>query len=285
MKKILLSLLIIIFSFPVLADEAKKESTFDRVVSSGVLRCGYGTWEPGVYKDLQTGEMKGLFVDIMNEIAKMSKIKVEWVSEVDWGQISESLRSKKIDAFCAGMANDAARAKQLAYTNPLSYWSFDVIVRADDERFSSDSLVRLSDLNKPEYSMAYSEGDVLETIKLTEFPDIKGIPLPPLGTPADNLMNVLTKKTDFVVFPRVMIQGYEKQNGTGKLRLLKMRTPLRVYGNVIAVDLHEQALVNFLNAGILEFINSSSYDRVFQPYNKEYPNAFLKPNLKYKLME
>jgi hypothetical protein len=98
-------------------------------------------------------------------------------------------------------------------------------------------------------------------------------------------MNVLTKKTDFVVFPRVMIQGYEKQNGTGKLRLLKIKTPLRIYGNVIAVDLHEQVLVNFLNAGIFEFINSSSYDRVFQPYNKEYPNAFLKPNLNYQLME
>jgi ABC-type amino acid transport substrate-binding protein len=285
LRKYLFFLSVIILSFPAWADEGKKESAFDSVINSGILRCGYGTWEPGVYKDLQTGKMKGLFVDMMSEVAKISKIKVQWVSEVDWGQIPQSLRSKKIDAFCAGMANDAVRSKQLSYTNPLSYWSFDVIVRADDSRFSPDQKIELSDLNKPKYSMAYSEGDVLETIKLTELPDVKGVPLPPLGTPADNLMNVLTKKTDFVVFPRVMIQGYEKQYGTGKLRLLKMKTPLRVYGNVIAVDISEHELVNFLNAGIFEFINSSSYDRVLAPYKKDYPGAFLKPKLNYNLAD
>jgi len=253
------------------------------VVKTQTLRCGYGTWSPGVYKDLKTGEMKGLFVEMLNEAAKMAKIKVEWVAEVNWGQISESLRTRKIDAFCSGMANNAARAKQLAYTIPISYWSFDVAVRADDTRFSSNLPLTPADLNKPEYSTAFSMGDKLETIKETELSQTKGVSLPPLGTPADNIMHVLTKKTDFVISPRVMIQEYEKQNGKGKLRLLEMKVPLRVYGNVIAVDIHEQELVSFLNASIGELINSSSYDRIMKPYNKAYPDAFLKPKLNYDM--
>lgn len=253
------------------------DSAYDRVVNTGVLRCGYGSWEPGVMKDPQTGKMKGLFVDMLEEAARIAKIKIEWTSEVDWGQIPEALQSGKVDAFCSGMAADAARAKRLAYTVPMSYWSFDVIVRADDDRFPKDRPLTLADLNKPDFSTAYTEGDVLETIKQTELPDVKGVPLPPLGTPADNIMNVLTKKTDFVVFPRVMIQNYEKTNGAGKLRLLEMETPLRVYGNVVAVDIHERELLSFLDAALTELIQSSAYDRIMAPYARDYPGAFLKP--------
>ncbi len=263
------------------ANKKTDESAYDRVMRTGTIRCGYGSWEPGVIKDPVTGEVKGLFVEILEEAARLSKVKIEWTSEVDWGQISTALQSQKIDAFCAGMAGDAARAKQLAYTVPMSYWSFDVIVRADDDRFPSERPLTLSDINKPEFSTAYTEGDVLETIKQTELPNVRGVVLPPLGTPADNLLNVITKKTDFVVFPKVMIQNYEKEHGSGKLRLLEMETPLRIYGNVLAVDIHEVELLSFINAGLIELINSSSYDRIMTAYEQLYPNAFLRSKANY----
>ena len=282
-RKFLFLLFLALSAAPALA--AEKESAYDRVMRTGTLRCGYGAWEPGVTKDPKTGQMKGLFVDMMNEVARLAKIRVEWTAEIDWGQISEALQAGKVDAFCAGMAGDAARAKQLAYSLPMSYWSFDVIVRADDARFPADRPLTLADINKPEFSTAYTEGDVLETIKETELPAVRGAPLPPLGTPADNLMNVITRKTDFVVFPRVMIENYEKANGKGKLRLLKMKTPLRVYGNVIAIDIHERELLGFIDAGIGELINSSSYDRIMAPYEKDYPGAFLRPKSNYDLPE
>jgi polar amino acid transport system substrate-binding protein len=283
MKHLALALHVTLIATPALA--AGKESAYDRVMRTGTLRCGYGAWEPGVTKDPKTGQMKGLFVEMMDEIARIAKIKIEWTAEVDWGQISEALQAGKVDAFCAGMAGDAARGKQLAYSIPMSYWSFDIIVRADDARFPADRPLTLADIDRPEFATAYSEGDVLETIKETELPAVKSVPLPPLGTPADNLMNVITKKTDFVVFPRVMFEGYEKANGSGKIRLLKMKTPLRVYGNVIAVDIHERELLGFIDAGLTELLNSSSYDRIMAPYEHDYPGAFLKPRLNYQLPE
>ena len=257
---------------------AERESAYERVMRTQTLRCGYGAWEPGVTRDPNSGQMKGLFVDMIEEMARMAKIKVEWAAEVDWGQISQALQSGKVDAFCSGMADDAARAKYLAYSTPMSYWAFEVITRADDKRFSIRGSASLSDLNKPEYSTAYTEGDVLETIKQTELPDVKGVPLPPLATPADNLLNVVTGKTDFVVMPRVIMQGYEKANGTGKLAVLPLSTPLRVYGNVIAVDIHERELIGFINAGLNELINSSSYHRILGKYATDYPDAFYPAN-------
>lgn len=261
-----------------------RETAYERVIKTGVLKCGYAAWEPGVTKDPLTGKMKGMFVEIIEEMARMSNIKVEWASEVDWGQIPEALRSGKVDAFCNGMAADGGRAKNLAYTIPMTYWSFGVVTRANDERFPSNRPVTVADLNREEFSTAYSEGDVLETIKFTELPLVKGVPLPLLGTPADNLMYVKTKKTDFVVFPKVIMQNYEKANGTKDFRFLKMKEPLRVYGNVIAVDIHERELKSFLDASLLELIQSSSYGRIVAPYEKEYPGAFMRPKNNYDLI-
>ncbi len=271
MRKLLLTLLVCSIPFPAFA-----ETAYERLVKTDTLRCGFGAWEPGVTRDPETGKMKGLFVELIEEMARMARIKVDWVAEVDWGQIPTSLRSNKIDAFCAGMAADAERAKYMAYTTPFSYWTFDVITRAGDERFPSDRPLTVKDLNKSEFSTAYTEGDVLETIKETELSKVKGVPLPPLGTPADNIMNVLTKKTDFVIFPRVMIQNYEKENGKDKLRLLELETPLRTYGNVLAIDIDEPELKSFLNAAITELVHSSAYDRIMSKYDKDYPGSFLR---------
>jgi len=264
------------------AAESSALSGYDRVIATQTLRCGYGTWQPGVYKDIETGEMKGLFVELINMVGKLNGLEVEWTAETDWGQIPESIRSGKIDAFCSGMANDAARGKFLAFTNPMSYWVFDVVVRADDTRFPAGDTLPLNSLNNSEYSMSYTEGDVLETIAKLEFPAVKGVPLPPLGTPADNLNNVVTRKTDFVIFPKVIYQSFDKQN-PGVLRYLQAKPPLRVYGNVIAVGIEDLRLQQVLNAGINELVSSGSYQQIMAKYDQDFPGAFLPVISNYRL--
>jgi ABC-type amino acid transport substrate-binding protein len=260
---------------PARADVPKNETSYERVLRTHTLRCGYGTWKPGIYKDTKTDKMAGLFVELTEALGKLSGFKVEWTAETDWGQIPEALRSGKIDAFCSGMANDAARGKFMAFTNPLSFWTFDIVVRADDNRFPASGAVKTADLNKPEYASAYSEGDVLETIVKNEFPAVKGVPLPLLGTPADNLMNVVTKKTDFVVFPKIIFLSYDETN-PGKLRYLKVDPPLRAFGNVIAVGIEDLRLQQLLNAAVNELVNSGGYAQIMDRYAAQYPGAFLR---------
>jgi polar amino acid transport system substrate-binding protein len=260
-----------------------RESAYERVIRTGTLRCGYGEWAPAVMKDPKTGKMSGFFVEMLDAMGRMAGFRVDWVGEVDWGQIDAALKSGKVDAFCAAMAGDAYRARYLAYSHPVSYWSFDVLVRADDTRFPADRELTVADIDKPEFGMAYTEGDVLEEIVKTELPHIRRVPLPPLGSPADNVMNLMARKTDLIVFPKVMMQEYEKNNGGGKIRLIKLKEPLRVYGNVIGVGIDELRLQQYLNAAVDEFVNSSSYDRIVAPYNAEFPGAFMKPLKPYVL--
>ena len=278
----LLAVFVTLVPLSVQAADKEKESVYERVIRTGTLRCGYGT-STMVHKNLETGAMEGIFVDMIEEMARLSKIKIEWTSEVDWGQINAALQSGKVDAFCSGMANDAMRGKYLGYSDPMFHMPFDVFVRADDTRFPQGDNLPLSILNNSEFAVAYTEGDVIETIAQTEMPDVRGVPLPPLGTPADNLMNLLAKKTDIVIQPLFTIQEYEKANGAGAVRRLDLATPLRVYGNVIAVDIREQPLINFLNSGVFELVHSGAYDRIMATYDAEYPGAYLPVAKSYEM--
>ncbi len=221
-------------------------------------------------------------MELTEAMARLSGLKIDWVGEVDWGQIPEAIQSNKIDAFCSGMANDAARAKRLLLTVPFSYWSFGVIVRSDDNRFPPGGTIPLLLLNNNKFRTAYTEGDVLETIVKTELPLVKGMPLPPLGTPADNLMHVITKKTDFVVFPRVMFQSFEKVN-PGKIRYLEVVPSLRTYGNVIALGREEIYLQQMLNSAISELVNGGTYDTIMKKYEIDYPGSFFRVAKPYEV--
>ena len=224
--------------------------------------------------------MTGLFVELTNAIGRLNGLKIEWVLKPIGARFrSHSFRKNR--CFLRRHGNDAARGKALAYTNPLSMWTFDVLVRADDQRFPGDA-VTIAQLNNPAYSTAYSEGDVLETIAKNEYPDVKYVALPPLGTPMDNIMNLLTRKTDFVVTAKVIFQGYEKKN-PGKLRYLKVDPPLRVYGNVIAVGIDDLKLQQLLNAGVNELVNSGKYHEIMDKYNRDYPGAFLPVESAYRV--
>ena len=82
-----------LLGFGSFAYAAEDETAFERVMRTQILRCGYGSWDPGVIRDPQTGQMTGLYVELIEEMARIAKIKVQWASEVDWGQISTGLQA------------------------------------------------------------------------------------------------------------------------------------------------------------------------------------------------
>ncbi|MCB1551812.1 MAG: ABC transporter substrate-binding protein, partial [Alphaproteobacteria bacterium] len=69
--------------------QAGTEKAYDRVVESGVIRCGYGISPPVMVKDPNTGVMSGLDVEIWNEIGKELGLKIEWAEEAGWGNFIE----------------------------------------------------------------------------------------------------------------------------------------------------------------------------------------------------
>ena len=73
------------------------ESTYDRVMRTGTLRCGYINYPPHFQIDPATGQKSGISYDIANEMGRLLNLKIEWVEEVGWATTVETIKSGRIE--------------------------------------------------------------------------------------------------------------------------------------------------------------------------------------------
>lgn len=255
---------------------AVHEPAFEQVRTSGIIRCGYNFWDPGLMKDEETGELTGFFVDVMKEIGRVTELKVEWAAQVDWGNIAQDLNTYKVDAMCAGPWEAGVRSKLMIQTSPVVYQTLDVLVRADDHRFDQDSR-RIDD---PAVTVGVFEHSPVITAALENFPHATIFPMPALATDADMMLNLATGKIDVGITNRGIAMAFIKKN-PGKIRLLS-QTPLRVNANTIAVQEGEQKLRNMLESALRELQSAGVIDRLVDKYEHDYPGTFLKPIKQYE---
>jgi len=105
MTKALVVLLILGFALeaimPLLTTRAPvRQTAFERVSKTKILRCGYFPYEPFVIKDPNTGKLSGVIVDYLNQVGAQHGLTVEWTGEVNIDQVVPALDSGKFDAFC-----------------------------------------------------------------------------------------------------------------------------------------------------------------------------------------
>lgn len=263
------------------ADKAsKKETAFERVSRTGVLRCGYGVWDPFVSKDPATGAMSGFWIEAMDEIGKLGGFKVEWTAEVDWGTIALDLQQGKIDAHCAGIWPNSNRGRGLLFTHPLAYMPTLLMVRSNDQRFQGQKTATLAEINQPRYSVGVQEGDVTEAIAQGDLPLVKRIALPPQANVGIGLAGLIAGKYDFFLGPKVVVQDINKKGIA--IRAISLTPAPRTYGSTNAVAVGEQDLRDWLNAASDEFLITAGYQRLFDKYARLYPDALLQPSLPYK---
>lgn len=129
---------IFILTFPALGQDKKAESVYDRVMRTGTIRCGYWSWEPLFVVDTNTKKMSGIFKDVMDEVARVSELKIEWSREVTFADLVSDLNTGKIDALCAGVWPSPLRAKYIEFTSPIFFISMNAYKKAGDKRFDNN---------------------------------------------------------------------------------------------------------------------------------------------------
>src|SRR5580704_8643017 len=133
-----------------------KESTYERVIRTGEIRCAYEPYAPALSKDPNTGQLSGIFYDVMQEVGRRLNLKINWVEEVGYGVIPEGFVTDRYDAFCNTVFPTAERSRGGAFTIPICYSAVDDFVRADDHRFDND----LPKLDDPAVKFSGKDGDV-----------------------------------------------------------------------------------------------------------------------------
>lgn len=240
------------------------ETAMQRILRSGKIRCSYVCYSSYFRKDPNTGELSGIFHDVMEEIGKNASLKVEWTEEVGYEGIFPSLQSRRTDVFAGGLWPNASRAKAAAFSEPVFYSAITAWVRPDDTRFNKD----LSLLNSPKYKIATIDGAMEDLISKTDFPEAVRLSLPELTSFDQNLLNVTTRKADITFAEPMVMVGFLKKN-PGSLRQIHGDKPLRIFGNCLAVKPGEVELQDFLDVAVKEIVNDGSAARILKKYEPD----------------
>ena len=252
------------------------ESTYQRVLRTGEIRCAYGVYPPPLIKDPNTGQMSGIFYNVMEEVGRRLNLKIAWVEEVGYGTIAEGFKTDRYDAFCNTVWPTPERSRGGAFTIPLYYSPVDVFVRADDHRFDGD----VAKLNDPAYTFSGRDGDISATFAAQLFPRAKVVSIPDLSDTSQILEDVVHGKADAAINSPELLNPFLAKN-PGTLRDLTSDHPVKAAPNTIMIKPDQYQFKVMLDTTLQDLLNSGFIDAELGKY-KSYNPVFLRNALPYQ---
>jgi polar amino acid transport system substrate-binding protein len=237
---------------------SSSNSVYDRVMETKTLRCGYASYPPtAIYKDPQTGEIKGIFVEIAEEMAKGMGLKLVWAEETGWSSFVEGLESDRFDAFCAPLWINTERGMRVSFTIPIAYSALHLYTRKDDFRFDNDVNI----LNSDQYTLATLDGEMSQVVARRFFPKAKQESLPQLSEMSQLLLSVSGKKADGVFLEPGLAKAFALKN-PNQIRQ-STREPFSIFPiSLGAIKIGEDKLQNAMNSALTEMLNQGVIDQI-----------------------
>jgi len=254
----------------------EKESTYDRVMRTGKIRCGYAYWPTYLDRDPNTNKLSGIWYDVTEEIGRRAKLEVEWSYETSFGQYPQDLKDGKFDLFCGGSWVNTARSRLVDWTMPVSYQAVEAFVKEGDTRFDYN----LAAINDSSVRVSTIDGEMASQIREVDFPKSTEVSLTQLSDGAQMLLNVTTGKAD-VTFtsPETVIKFLQSNPGT--LQQVKTHKPLRFFPETYAVAKGEGAWQETLNGMLIELHGSGFIERTLKKH-EIHPGSFYRVATPYQ---
>lgn len=247
----------------------KKETTFERIMRTGTIHCGYILAPAWVMKDPNTGAMSGTIVDYVNALGDALKLKVVWQEEMNLGTYMQDLQNGRYDLECSGGWPNALRGKQIEYSTPIYYFPMYAVARADDHRFDNNYAA----MNDPVVRIADHDGGTNALIRMQRFPKATADDLSGMVPETDAFLEVISNKADAAFDDYATIAAFIKAN-PGKIRKVD-GPPLRVIPANLSFAPGEYRLQQMLNTATNELLYDGVIDRILDKYEPA-PGVFLR---------
>jgi ABC-type amino acid transport substrate-binding protein len=240
---------------------AKKETTYERVLRTRTLRCGYALWPVFEEIDPNTREIKGLVPEFAEALGKKLGLKIEWVQEVLWDQQIEAFKTGKIDAVCSSDGPwTYTSAAVLDYTEPMIYIPFYLYGRKGETRFKN-----VESANAPHVKFSAIDGDISLAMATDSFPKAHIFELPSSDDPSLILTNIITGKADLVINDPLSV-GRFNQTNDGKIERLSDK-PLAVINTSFSVAKGDGDLRHMLDQGFQLLQSLGISDQILDRYD------------------
>lgn len=228
---------------PIASNAIKTETAYERVIRTGVLRCGYGLWPGSTERDPNTGQLSGITVQLAEELGRKLDLKIEWVEEFLWGNQVQVLASGKVDALCTSDGPWVyTSAKYVDYVYPYAYFPIYIVIRSNDRRFTT-----LADFNQPSVRFAAVDGDISAQMRKDFFPQASSHDVAQITGAASIVQDLVDGKADAAFLDQITINKVLASNHD---RLKKFSpTPLAVNYTSFSVKKGENDLRRMLEQG------------------------------------
>jgi len=249
-----------------------KESVYERVMRTRVLRCGYLPYQPEVMKDPNTGKMSGYVVDITEEIGRQLNIKIEWTTELGFGfqNVPADFKTGRYDAVCSGFVETAAHANAALFSIPIDYAPVYAYVRAGDTRFDQS----LDGVNNPTTKLAIIDGESAQAIAKEVFPKASTLSLPEMSDVSMSLESVAAGKADMAIATIATAKGYMDKN-SGKLKVIRTH-PIKAWIQPVMAFPHGEHDFKYVVDATLRALHENGYiERTFRKYDPKLESYLL----------
>lgn len=237
-------------------------SSWSRVAGTGELRAGYISYAPYCIKDPGTGELSGIFVEILEEVGRRLDLRVEWVEEVGFGTVFEGFASGRYEILGSGLWQNPARSKAAFFTKPLFYNPV-LVWGAPFAR--SEFAYNVDAMNSESTRIAVQDGAIEDLIAARDFPSAERISIPQLNQWTDVLLLLTSGKAD-VTFaePGAVLPFLEKNPGS--LVVIPQDRPTRVFANSYAIPFGDSKLQEVLDGTISELQMDGTVEAILRKY-------------------
>ena len=258
MRLLICFFILMFLSFPAFAVE--KESAFDRVMKSGVIRCGYWVRSPMITKDLNTGKLSGAYVEYIEGMAKNMDLKIEWAGEINLSTYLQDVNQGKFDAECATGWPNSIRGKFVEYTKPIGYMPMYAYAKAGNVSFDNN----LKAINKKDIRFSGHDGGTNTMVHDKFFPESQLVSVVGDAPATEPLDMIKYGKADVTVFTTFEGNAYMKENPDTLHRVES--DPIRIIPVNMSVAAGEFRFLNMLNTATDEMINDGSLEKIFEKY-------------------
>jgi len=242
-----------------------RENAFDRVMRTGVLRCGYIPYAPEMMVDPATGKLSGFVYDMVEALGKASGLKVTWVEEVSTSNMFEGLHTGRYDALCSALFEKPAQARKAVFTTPIDYSESYMYARAKNDSVSNSD--NAATLDRVDIKVAVVDGEMSSAIAHDLFPHARIFALPPTASsPSEALTAVATGKADIAFSQKAVAEIFMSHN----LEQVKQigTAPVTIMSQTMAsFDPADVELKNFFDSVIHTLYTNGTIPRIFQKYD------------------
>ncbi len=134
-----------------------QSDTLEKVRSSKELHVGYFIFEPTIMEDPNTGQRSGVFIDMIESIAKALDAKVVY-HKIDLANFAAGLQSRQFDLCIGATFATPQRATAVMFTRPIFYAGYTGVA----QKGKAASFTNWQSLDSPGLRVAVKQGSAID---------------------------------------------------------------------------------------------------------------------------